>query len=211
MGSPAESASALMKVRWPLALAVALLASACTTSGAPRPARLEIQETGFTLSEEVRVAADVRADFAAAVRLLEHEQWESGIAQLLEVAEAAPQLTAAHIDLAIAYRARNDLARAEASLVRALELQPRHPVALNELGILYRRTGRFEQARASYLKALAVYPGFHFARRNLAILCDLYLADAACALEHYELYVQAVPNDAEVAIWIADLRTRVGR
>jgi Flp pilus assembly protein TadD len=102
----------------------------------------------------------------------------------------------------------NDLERAEASIKRALELNPRHPVANNELGILYRRSGRFEKARKSYEKALAAYPNFHFARRNLAILCDVYLSDPKCALEHYELYTQAVPDDEAAAMWKADLRNR---
>jgi hypothetical protein len=39
----------------------------------------------------------------------------------------------------------------------------------------------------------------------------MYIGDASCALEHYSLYVQAVPDDATAAMWIADLRARAGR
>ncbi len=199
--------------RQALVLAAASSVCACATSGATHPAPVETDEAsgGFTITEKVRVGADVRADFESAVRMLEQKQYESGIALLVEVTEAAPQLTAAHVDLAIAYRDVGDLERAEASLEKALDLNPRHPVVHNELGIVYRRTGRFDEARRSYEKALALHPDFHFARRNLAVLCDLYLADLNCALEHYGVYTQAVPDDEEAAMWIADLRTRAGR
>ena len=194
-----------------LILAAASLVSACTTSGATRPAPNEVSgERGFIISERVRAGSGVRADFEQALRLLDQEQYEAGIALLVEVTGAAPRATAAHIDLGIAYGRVGDLERAEASIRKALELNPRHPVAHNELGILYRRAGRFEEARQSYEKALALYPDFHFARRNLAILCDLYLSDPRCALEHYELYANAAPDDESAAMWIADLRNRIG-
>jgi len=195
-----------------LPVAAALLVSACTTFGTSRPVQVETHDDGgFTITEEVHVSAETRAEFEEAMRLLEQEQYESGIALLLEVTEAAPDLTTAHIDLGIAYGRVNDLEHAEASIKRALELNPRHPVAHNELGILYRRSGKFEKARKSYEKALAAYPNFHFARRNLAILCDVYLSDMNCALKHYELYTQAVPTDEAAAMWKADLRNRVGK
>jgi Flp pilus assembly protein TadD len=208
-----SAATTAATVRRVLVLAAAWSVCACATSGVRNSATIEPDEAGggFSIRERVRVGSDVRADFENAVQMLEQEQYESAIALLVEVTTAAPQVTAAHIDLAMAYGRVNDLERAEASLARALELNPRHPVAYNELGILHRRMGRFAEARESYEKALALYPNFHFARRNLAILCDMYLADASCALEHYGVYTKAVPGDESAAMWVADLRTRTGR
>jgi Flp pilus assembly protein TadD len=212
MRTLARASLALLPWRGACALAAAFAVSACATSPATRPLPAEARgESGFTVSERVRVGSAARADFERAVRLLEQEQYEAGIALLVEVTEAAPTLTAAHIDLGIAYGRVGDLEHAKDSLEKAVELNPRHPVAHNELGIAYRKLGRFEEARRSYEKALALHPDFHFARRNLAILCDLYLADRACALEHYELYAEAAPADETAAKWLADLRARTGR
>jgi Flp pilus assembly protein TadD len=196
-------------------LLAALVAAVCATPAMAekRAPRVEIQQdaTGFTVTQDVRVGGDVRADYDNALRLLAQQQYAEGIALLVKVTERAPTAIAPHIDLGIAYSRSGDLDRAEASLKKALEINPDHPIANNELGMVYRKKGRFADARASYEKALAVYPSFHFAHRNLAILCDLYLMDLGCALQHYEAYSQAVPNDQEAVKWIADLRTRAGQ
>jgi tetratricopeptide (TPR) repeat protein len=158
-------------------------------------------------AETVLVMDQVRPDYEAAVRMLEEAQYEPGIALLLKVIEQAPGLTAAHIDLGIAYDRTGDLDRAQSSLNTALELSPQ-PAAYNELGLVQRRKKDFAKARVSYEAALAQSADFQYAHKNLGILCDVYLGDYKCALEHYEAYSRIVPDDAEVGKWIADIRNR---
>ena len=194
-----------------IALSASLLAACATTTEPVRPpVNVEIQEeVGFTITEEARIGGDVRADYETALSYLEQGRHDEGIELLEQVAEAAPELSAPRIDLGIAQHRAGDLEAAESNLLLALESNPEQPVAHNELGIIYRKTGRFEEARKSYESALDVYPGFHFARRNLAILCDLYLADLQCALRNYEAYMKTVPSDEEASMWIADIRYRL--
>jgi tetratricopeptide (TPR) repeat protein len=156
------------------------------------------------------VDADVRAEFEAAMKSLNAENFEKGIEQLNLLTQRAKTNTAPYINLAIAYQKVGNLAAAEENLKKALAINPDHPVANNEIGLLYRRTGRFPEAKMSYERALVKYPSFQPARKNLAILCDLYMRDLECALNNYQLYSLAVPNDKTVGIWIADLQKRLG-
>jgi Flp pilus assembly protein TadD len=198
-----------------LILCTTSLLAACNTTPSKRtaatPARIEIMDSvGFTITEDSRVGGDVRSDYDRALDLLGRGEQVEGIALLETVADQSPELSAPRIDLAIAYHNQGDLEAAETHLKRALDVNPNHPIALNELGIIYRKTARFAESRRSYEAALAVYPGYHYARRNLAVLCDLYLADLDCALQNYEAYMATVHSDEEASMWLRNVRFRMG-
>jgi Flp pilus assembly protein TadD len=183
-----------------------------TTKPLHKQASIEIQEAvGFTITEEVQIPESIRLQYYEALRYLRDENLQQGIAVLEQVTDAAPGVTAPKIDLGVAYHRLGDLDRAEEYFLQALELNSKHPGALNELGIVYRESGRFTEAKQRYEAAIAVYPGYHHARRNLAILCDLYLGDLSCALDQYEAYMATVPTDPEVEMWVTDLRNRMAK
>ena len=197
-----------------LLLAGALVMALAGCAGGPPKSepRLEGGTTaGVTVEETSQIDADVRADFEAALALLKEEKYERAIELLTRVTERLPTNTAPFINLAIAQQNIGRFEAAEENLKKALAIRPDHPVARNEYGILYRRTGRFAEARKAYEETLSKYPSFLAARKNLAILCDLYLKDYDCALTNYQLYGQAAPGDKNVEIWIADVKSRAGR
>jgi Flp pilus assembly protein TadD len=171
---------------------------------------ITVDDHGFTVSETVKIGSDVRNDYQQASILLQQGRLADGIELLKSVTERAPGVTIPHIDLGVAYGRIDNNPQAEESLRTALSLSPNHPVALNEMGIVLRRTGKFDGARNHYERALAVHPYYHFALHNLGVLCDLYLNDLQCALEHYERYAEMVTDDNQVTIWIADIRNRLG-
>lgn len=177
----------------------------------PSVERFDDGREGFIITEVPKMDVASRKDFDRAVAMLRDQEYNQAIELMEKIIEQSPGVTAPYIDIAIAYERIGKPEKAEEPLKEALKLFPEHPVACNEYGLLYRKTGRFAEARAIYEKAIDRFPDYYPAHKNLGILCDLYLDDPGCALEHYEIYSRARPEDKQVKMWIADLRARLGR
>jgi Tfp pilus assembly protein PilF len=173
-------------------------------------ARLQDGRQGFVIRENSSMDAESRGEFERAVALMNKGENDKAIELLAKVIERSPGVTAPYINIAVAYMRTNNVELAEQHLQSALGLVPDHPVASNEYGLLLRKGGRFKEAREIYEKALASFPDYLPVHRNLGILCDLYLNDPECALKQFEIYSEGMPADAQVKIWIAELRMRLG-
>ncbi|TGU75067.1 hypothetical protein E4633_06320 [Geomonas terrae] len=232
-----ETCSRLASNTGHLLLAAALLALAgCATGGgvknagvekpavaaastAPAPAaapatpsvlHLSGEKTGFVITEPAPVGSEARRDFEKGTALFKEGEYQKSAELLEKVIAAAPSLTAPRINAAKAYAALKKPELAEPHLKAALVAVTGHPAASNEYALQLRKAGRFAEAREVYEKSLVLFPEYHPVERNLAILCDLYLKDLACAQAHYEAYSKAIPEDKKVKLWIADLQGRTG-
>jgi Flp pilus assembly protein TadD len=184
-------------------LVYAFLLSSCATT-----TTYDTQET-IEITENYSVSEEVREEFGKAVVLMKAGKYEEAIQLLRAVTGKTSKFTSPYINLGIAYIATDQLDKAEQSLTKALKLNKTHPAANNEMALVYRKTGRFTEARQLYQEVLTRYPEFLPARKNLGVLCDLYLQDLKCALEQYEQYLNMQPEDKQVQIWVADVKQRM--
>lgn len=202
-GTPRASRERRASVRLGIAALIMVLLAGCVSTAPKKPEP--------TARQAAVISPEARADFDAAMLLIQQEQYAQAIELLNKVVANSQNTPVPYINLGLAHAKLGNLEDAEENLKRALALEPDNPVANNEYGMILRKTGRFEEARQLYEQLLKQYPNYPLAHRNLGILCDIYLRDYACALKGYEAYSSAVPEDATVKMWIADIQRRVGQ
>ncbi len=159
--------------------------------------------------------AEYQRTFNKALVLMKKQQYRRALPLLESLNLEDSALSGVSINLSIIYMKMagetNEvyIEKAEAALQRALEINPANSVAHFQMALLLRKTGRFSQSRNAYERALTIDQDYAIAHYNLGVLCDIYLQDAECAIEHYRYYMALVPEDSEkIRIWLSDLHRR---
>lgn len=166
------------------------------------------QDTSTQEPQDIVVAEGLNIMFTQSLTHLQQQEYDEGIALLETLTEKENRLAAPYVNLGIAYSRTGQTKLAIRNFSKALRLDVGHAVANNELGLLYRKTGRFDAARAAYQNALVKHPDYLPARKNLGILCEIYLHDLDCALKQYQAYLEYAPNEETVARWALELEQR---
>jgi len=212
---PSLTCDGRVQCRTGMALALIMLLAACAGN---QTARVDVQQDKHQSAQanpqvnpqvNSKINPKARADFISAMQTLKMSEYDRTIRLLKKVIAQSPDNPVPYINLAMVHKRMQNMDLAEESLKSAIKVDPDNPVAHNELALLYRKTGRFIEARQEYENLLAKYPNFLMARKNLGILCDLYIRDYSCAIKNYVIYSDFRPDDAPVKLWIADLKGRL--
>jgi len=176
---------------------------------AEAPAAKPEQPASAPVKAEPPVNAESRQMYQQALAALGAGRYPEAERALLAVIRREPELAGPRANLGILYARTGHPAQAVESLKQAISLNPDRAAYYNELGMVSRREGRFDEARRYYAKALDLDPNYAYAHLNIGILYDLYLQDAAKAMQHYQRYRELAPGEAgTVTKWIADLQQR---
>lgn len=165
--------------------------------------------TGAPGRQDIVVDDSLIIMFTQALTHLQQQDYKEAITLLEALTVKEKRLAAPFVNLGISYSRTGKTRKAEQNFITALRIDIGHPVANNELALLYRKSGKLGAARVAYQNALAQHPDYLPARRNLGILCEIYLHDLACALEQYQAYLEYEPDNETLNRWALEIKQRI--
>lgn len=166
--------------------------------------------TTLAPAAKVHVASpEAMNKYQSAIQLMQLGHLDAALKVFEAVSVMDPMLSGPQVNMGLIYLQQDKPQQAKAAFEEALKRKPDNATALMQLGIMQREAFELEAARDSYRKAVAAQPELANAHLNLAILCDIYLRDYGCALEHYQEYQRIKGDDEQVNNWVVDLKERM--
>ena len=144
------------------------------------------------------LAAQAAGDFAEAI---------AGYRKVLHTRET---YVPAHLNLASAYLATNDVPRAEYHLRRAMALQPENGQVLLKVALVYAQAGNAKEAERAFArvpKDLHSSPRYFYVRGTIKVA----RGEAQGALADLQTAQRKAPNDVEIITLLAALQIHLGK
>jgi len=194
-------------------VALALLLTGCGASTPTKPASQPTPaKPAAEATNQVASGVDPRiaAEFDTGLKALMGGDRKGAEDVFFAMTRAYPDMPGPYANLGMLLSLRGDYDNAIIALKRAVELGPTLIEAYNQLGLAYRHKGRFHEALEIYRRGLEVDPKNKNLLRNTGILLDIYLDMPKEAYNHYQRFLELVPDDKQVKIWSASVAARAG-
>ncbi len=186
------------------------------TAAATTTSTTEASTTGVAVAPTVVakpvvvLASQLQGKFNDGVAALDAGQYERALQSFAAIQIAQPDFPPAYLNAALAERGRGKLDAARTHLDAAVAAGIKDARVYALTGLIERERGQFAAAKSAYEDAIKTDAAYAPAYRNLAVLADLYLHDAALAYHNMEKYVQMTPDDKQASGWLAELKRRAG-
>lgn len=177
--------------------ALLLLVAACVPQQQVKPAK------------EQAISPETRQRYATALRLVKVGSDKAALPLFAKIKQTDKTLSGPYVNTGLIYLRQKKWDGAEKEFREAIKRKPDNPTALAMLGYLEKRQARYADARKHYEQALSIQSDYADAHLDLGILCDIYLQDLSCALDHYQEYQRLNGKDKKVNNWVIDLKERM--
>ncbi len=193
------------RLRWPALIAAVLVLSVMTIQ------RNAVWASNVSLwsDAEAKAGQKPRPHFNLGQTYQLLGRFDEAIKEYEHAIRLKPDLHAAYANLGSMYLDRNDLGRAEQTLLRVVELAPALDEAFVNLGAVYIRMQQTDKAIQALDRALAIRPGSYTALLNKGDAL-MQKADFRGALNSYESALSLRPDVPLIHLSVAKARTKVG-
>ena len=174
--------------------------TACQTSGA---------KLDDAKSLKGELTTEVKQKYAYALQLMGAGNHDAALKMFNDISDLNNGLSGPYVNRGLIYIKLNDKVKAEDQFKEAIIRNADNVTALNQLGIILREKKDFDGARTQYEAALLVNENHMNAHLNLGILCDIYLQDKPCAMQHFNAYLELKGEDEAVTNWVVDLKEQL--
>ncbi len=155
------------------------------------------------------LSTEIKQKYAYALQLMGAGNDDAAMKILNGVSALNDSLSGPYANRGLIFLKLNNKVEAEKQFRSAIKRNARNVTALNQLGILLREKKDFKTAKLNYEAALEVDKSHANSHLNLGVLCDIYLQDKPCAMEHFKAYQLLNGEDDVVSNWIVDLKEQL--